>query len=251
VAGRGQVREKVRWYVPRVDIDHPLHPSCSVGRPVVEQPVAQMLVRKQVLSQGVVAERGRALVDAVGLCDVLQRHATQREAHAGRVHLGGGASRRRGHGRRCPLYCKKSTVFASADGTDPKGTIASECPKSPHCKRSSGTGIWRECSAWTHTVRNASSSTCTVLNTPRSDKAPRMRRHAAAKTAQPQDAESVKVGGHSGIGLTEREKSTDGGPLRNLDPRQLHPWRRRGQIEEGRIAHRRPRNEAPGRGYHC
>ena len=68
---------------------------------------------------------------------------------------------------------------------------------------------------------------------------------------QPQDAESVKVGGHSGLGLTEREKRTDGDPLWNLDPRRLHPWRRRGQLEEGRIAHHRPRNEAQGRAYHC
>ena len=47
------------------------------------------------------------------------------------------------------MYCRKSTVFASADGAGPKGTnsIASEYPKSPHCKKSSGTGIWWESSA--------------------------------------------------------------------------------------------------------
>ena len=54
----------------------------------------------------------------------------------------------------------------------------------------------------------------------------------------------------SGVWLTEREEATDGNKLRNLDPRRLHPWRRRGKVEEGRIDHHRPRNEAPGSGYH-
>ena len=90
-------------------------------------------------------------------------------------------SRRIAEGPDRHVLCRKSTVFASTDGTGPKGTIASECPKSPHCKKSSGTGIWRESSAWAHAVRKASSSTCTVLNTPRSDREPRMRRHDAAR----------------------------------------------------------------------